>query len=109
MKYVTPLVVVLSLFVLVGQGVLALAGDITVLSAFPADNGPGYKIIPDTEGAVGPNHLVDFDGLNFVVHDKETGKVLLKKTQREFWASVEPANTLIAPNPWDPRFLYDST
>jgi hypothetical protein len=109
MKYVIPLVVVLSLFVLVGQGVPALAGDITVLSAFPADNGPGYKVIPDTEGAVGPQHVVDFDGLNFVVHDKKTGKVLLKKTQREFWASVEPANTLIAPNPWDPRFLYDST
>ncbi|MFO0976761.1 MAG: hypothetical protein U0996_10210 [Planctomycetaceae bacterium] len=85
------------------------AGEVSVLTTFPADRGPGYKMVPDTQGAVGPNHIVDFDGLNFVVHDKETGNVLVKKSQREFWASVEPANRLIAPNPWDPRFLYDAT
>jgi hypothetical protein len=66
-------------------------------------------MVPDTQGAVGPNHVVSFDGLNVVIHDKHTGTVLVKKSQREFWASVEPANTLIAPNPWDPRFLYDTT
>lgn len=85
------------------------ANDVTVLRTFPGDRGPGYKMIPDTQGAVGPKHVVDFDGLNFVVHDKVTGSVLVKKSQREFWASVEPAGTLIAPNPWDPRFLYDAT
>lgn len=86
-----------------------VTSGVTVVSTFPADRGPGYKMVPDTQGAVGPKHVVDFNGLNFVVHDKETGKVLVRKSQREFWAGVEPAGTLIAPNPWDPRFLYDST
>ena len=84
--------------------VSANEAKVTVLTTYPADRGPGYKTIPDTQGAVGPKHVVDFNGLNFVVHDKETGKVLLQKSQREFWKWVEPANTLIAPNPWDPRF-----
>src|SRR5215470_26364 len=109
MKCVKLMIVALGILILAGQGVQLLAQDVTVVSSFPADNGPGYKVIPDTQGAVGPNHVADFDGLNFVVHYKQTGKVVLKKTQREFWAGVEPANTLIAANPWDPRFLYDST
>lgn len=91
------------------QSISAGADEINVLKTFPADRGPGYKMVPDTQGAVGPNHVVDFDGLNFVVHDKDSGNVLVKKSQREFWAGVEPAGTLIAPNPWDPRFLYDAT
>jgi hypothetical protein len=84
-----------------------LAGDVTVVKTFPADSGPGYKGNPDNAGSVGPNHVVDFDGLNFVVHDKATGQVLLKKSHKEFWAAAEPANTLILPVPNDPRILYD--
>jgi hypothetical protein len=101
------LVILTGILVSTGNAARALGSEVTVVQSFPADNGPGYKIIPDTQGAVGPNHVVDFDGLNFVVHDKQTGTVLVKRTQREFWASVEPAHTLLAPNPWDPRFLYD--
>lgn len=91
------------------NSVTSQAEDVLVLSAFPGDRGPGYKMIPDTQGAVGPSHVVDFNGLNFVVHDKSTGQVLCRKTQREFWADVEPAGSLLAPNPWDPRFLFDAT
>ena len=107
--YLRPPSVVLAVLIMAAQVTTSLAADVTVVSSFPADNGPGYKAIPDTQGAVGPNHVVDFDGLNVVVHDKASGRILQKTSQREFWASVEPANTLIAPNPWDPRFLYDST
>jgi hypothetical protein len=109
MKHVNLSIVALGILILAESPVQSLAQDVTVVASFPADKGPGYKVIPDTQGAAGPNHLVDFDGLNFVVHDKKTGAVLVKKSQREFWAGVEPANTLIAPNPWDPRFLYDAT
>jgi len=96
MTYVRRPIVVLSVLIIAVQVTTSLAADVTVVSSFPADNGPGYKVIPDTQGAVGPNHVVDFDGLNFVIHDKKTGTVFVKKSQREFWASVEPANTLIA-------------
>lgn len=109
MEHAGRVIFVLSLLFVAGQVATSLAADVTVVSSFPADNGPGYKVVPDTQGAVGPNHVVDFDGLNFVIHDKKTGTVLLKKSQREFWASVESANALIAPNPWDPRFLFDNT
>ncbi len=102
-------VITTAILAFAGVSARAFEGDVTVVKSFPADQGPGYKVIPDTQGAVGPNHVVDFDGLNFVVHDKKTGAVLVKKSQREFWAGVEPAHTLIAPNPWDPRFLYDAT
>ncbi len=96
----------LSFVVLAGQLVPALAGNGIVVSSFPADSGPGYKAHPDEAGAVGPQHIVDFDGLNFVVHDKATGQVLLTKSQKAFWASVQPVNTLIL-EPNDPRMLYD--
>jgi hypothetical protein len=85
----------------------ASSSNVTVVTTFPADSGPGYKAYPDGAGGVGPKHIVDFDGLNFVVHDKATGKVLVKKSQTEFWASVEPAKTLNLPLPNDPRCLYD--
>jgi hypothetical protein len=97
------------LFFGMSTGCADVADEIEVLRTFPADRGPGYKVIPDTQGAVGPHHVVDFNGLNFVVHDKQTGRVLIKKSQRDFWANVEPKGSFIAPNPWDPRFLYDTT
>lgn len=107
MKYALLLrVIAVSILVLLGQLVPALAGNGVVVSSFPADVGPSHKDHPDEAGAVGPQHIVDFDDANFVVHDKATGKVLLKKTQHEFWTSVEPVNTLNLPLN-DPRILYD--
>jgi hypothetical protein len=106
-NYVRLPIVVLTILITAAQVSTSLAADVTVVASFPADNGPGYKAIPDTQGAVGPNHVVDFDALNFVVHDKKTGNILVKKTQQKFWASVEPVNTLGHRKPWDPRFLYE--
>lgn len=105
MKYAKFLVVTASLLALFAQATRSLAANCVIVSKFPADSGPGYKSNPDEAGAVGPKHIVDFDGLNFVVHDK-SGKVLLKKSMIEFWASAEPAGSLkVEPN--DPRCLYD--
>jgi len=91
-----------------GTGTAARAGDAAVLQSFPGAAGPGYKPCPDTTGAVGPHHVVDFADSFFIVHEKATGKVLMQKTMSEFWKSVEPTSTFDLPTPNDPRMLYDS-
>ncbi len=70
MKRENRSIVVLSILIIAVQVSTSPAADVTVVTTFPADNGPGYKAIPDTQGAAGPNHVVDFDALNFVVHDR---------------------------------------
>jgi hypothetical protein len=88
------------------DGPPATAGSgITILSTFPGDRGPGPKDAPDTTGAVGPDHVVDFTNANVVVHDKKTGKVVKRMTQTEFWKSAKPAFDFPKLN--DPRLLYD--
>ena len=62
--------------------------QVVVVTTFPSDSGPGPKDKPDNVGGVGPDHVVSFTCANFVVHDKKTGKVLMKKTQTEFWAEL---------------------
>ena len=40
----------------------AAAADLTIVSSFPADKGPGYrKSAPDAAGAVGPKHTAVLD------------------------------------------------
>jgi hypothetical protein len=90
-----------------GTGIPALADGATILQSFPGPSGPGYKPCPDTTGAVGPHHVVDFPDSSFVVHAKATGKVLVQMTMTDFWKSVEPKNTLVLPTPNDPRMLFD--
>jgi hypothetical protein len=77
---------------------------VDVVRSFPGDSAIGPKATPDNVGAVGPRHAVDFTCANFVVHDKETGKVLQKKTQEQFWKELGFPG--IRPN--DPRMLFDS-
>lgn len=81
---------------------------LTVLTTFPGDTGdkgPNWKEKPDTCGAVGPDHVVDFTIANVVIHDKKTGKVLKRMTQPEFWKATKPAFDFDKMN--DPRLLYD--
>jgi hypothetical protein len=84
------------------------AAEVTIVSTFPADKGPGYrKPAPDAAGAVGPGHVVALDDRAFVAVDKATGKVVKDLVQHDFWLSVAPVNTLdLHAN--DPRILYDS-
>jgi hypothetical protein len=42
----------------------------TVLLSFQGGSGPGYKPCPDTTGAVGPNHVADFEDSWFMVYEK---------------------------------------
>lgn len=77
--------------------------EVTLLTTFPGDSAIGPKANPDNVGAVGPAHVVDFTCANFVVHDKKTGKVLLKKPQEQFWRELGFPGL----HPNDPRMLYD--
>src|SRR5262245_60131627 len=89
------------------EGRFAQADEVTIVSQFQADKGPGYrKSQPDAAGAVGPKHTVVLDDRGFVVQDKATGKVLQDFTQHDFWLKVEPTGTFdLQAN--DPRMLYD--
>jgi hypothetical protein len=79
-----------------------------VVRSFPGNKGPGWKESIDVAGAVGPRHVVGFDVAAFVVHDKETGKVLRRLATREFWQQVEPAGKLVPEKDAnDARLLYD--
>ena len=90
-----------------GLSTASAATNGTVLQSFPGGSGPGCKPCPDTTGAVGPNHVVDFEDGWFMVHDKATGKVVRQMTMSNFWMFVEPGNTLVLTTPNDPRMLYD--
>jgi hypothetical protein len=87
--------------------VSARAADVTVVTNFPADKGPGYrKPNPDAAGAVGPKHTAVLDDRAFVVQDKATGQILQNDTQHDFWLKVLPAKAFdLQAN--DPRLLYD--
>ena len=81
---------------------------VAIVRSFPGNKGPGWKQTIDVAGAVGPDHVVDFDVAAFVVHDKTTGEVLKRLSTEEFWKHVEPAGSLV-PNRVanDARMLYD--
>jgi hypothetical protein len=83
----------------------ARAQGVTVLASFAGDSGPGPKDNPDNTGGVGPDHVVDCTDANIVIHDKNTGKVLRRVTQTEFWKNATPGFDLPKLN--DPRLTYD--
>jgi hypothetical protein len=86
------------------MGVLFNApGEVVVVATFPGDSAVGPKAAPDNVGAVGPGHVVDFTCANFIVHDKKTGAVVLKKSQVDFWKELGCPDV----HPNDPRMLYD--
>ena len=95
---------VISIPLLVVAASSACAQNLAFINSFPGDSAIGPKTNPDNVGAVGPEHVVDFTCADFVVHDKKTGKALLKKTQTEFWKDAGIPDVL---KPNDPRFLYD--
>jgi len=103
-----PALTFLTLMALSTQTVQATASDVAVVQSFPANKGPGWKSSIDVAGGVGLRHVVDFDVAGFVVHDKENGKVLLRRSTREFWEQVEPIGTLVPQTDAnDARMLFD--
>jgi hypothetical protein len=63
------------------------------------DNGAHFP--PDTDGAVGPNHVVTMLNSQFRVQDRD-GNVLVTASIDSFWSSVSAGNPLT-----DPNVLYD--
>src|SRR5512142_1091601 len=100
--------IALGLLVMLAPTAPTVAAAVTVVTAYRANKGPGWKQTIDVAGAVGPKHVVDFDEGGFVVHEKTTGRELQRFSTREFWRQVEPANSLDPQkDPNDPRILYD--
>jgi hypothetical protein len=89
------------------KGVPAVPAEpgVTILTTFVGDSGPGPKDAPDNSGAVGPDHVVDFNNANVMIHDKKSGKVVKRMTQTEFWKAANPGFDFPKLN--DPRLLYD--
>lgn len=69
-------------------------------SSFQALGDNNTSIPPDTNGAVGPNHLVTALNSQVRIQDK-TGAVLSTVSLNSFWSSLG------GPDAFDPRILYD--
>jgi hypothetical protein len=61
---------------------------------------------PDADGAVGPNHFVEFINGRFAVHAKSNGNLVQSMTDLIFWSHAG----VQVPSSWDvsdPRIVYD--
>ena len=63
-------------------------------------------IPPDTIGAVGPNHIVEFINGRYDVYDKTTGTQVQTFTLDGFW---QAAGATLVSGTFDPRMNYDRT
>src|SRR5262245_66302825 len=107
-SHIVPVALAALLVPVAASGAAAGEAAPRVVLSFPGNKGPGWKQSIDVAGAVGPRHVVSFDVAGFVVHDKETGKVLRRLSTREFWRQVEPAGELVPQKDAnDARMLYD--
>jgi PKD domain len=70
-------------------------------SSFPALLDDGRVVPPDTEGAVGPNHVVTMINSQVRVHDR-SGRDLVTTSFSSFWTKVT-GNLFVS----DPRIEYD--
>ncbi len=63
---------------------------------------------PDSNGAIGPNHFVEFINGSFTVYSKTNGEAVKRVTDLHFWSN---AGVVISPDDvtTDPRIIYDPT
>lgn len=83
--------------------------NITQLGAL---NGGFSFIPPDTTGAIGPNHFVEFTNGSFSVYNRTTGALLGSRTAlTSFWTNAGVSGLSLNPvtgtGTTDPRVLYD--
>ncbi len=63
---------------------------------------------PDTQGAVGIDHLVSILNVGFAIFDKATGAYLFGPiTHQEFWSPLGTMRTQPASRPFDPKVIFD--
>ncbi len=93
----------------VGQGGIvdddSGTGTVIGLNASGTDFATSGFFPPDTMGAVGPNHIVEFINGQFAVYDKVTGVSLQAQTLSAFWLAAGAS----VGGQFDPRIIYDPT
>ena len=62
---------------------------------------------PDTDGAVGPNHYVQFINGRFAVYNKTTGSPISAVSDTTFWNAANISTSLTNQGLSDPRIIYD--
>jgi hypothetical protein len=92
----------------VAQATLSIGTNFTgqTMLDLPALNG-GYTFIPpDTDGAVGPDHIVEMINGAYAVYDK-SGSLLTRTSLDAFWTNsgITPSGSF--PATTDPRVVYD--
>jgi hypothetical protein len=100
--------------VMMAVGAVAGGAELEVVKTFDGTRGPGHKQGSDLSGAVGVKHVVELTEGGWLVHDKETGKVLQAMTEREFWNHVDAGKEAEKGTGFDPqvecndpKVLYD--
>jgi hypothetical protein len=73
---------------------------VTIGANFEGSNPAGNP--PDTDGAVGPHHFVEFLNDHYRVYDK-SGAVLQEASAQQFWLAAGP----YVAGSFDPRVVYD--
>lgn len=88
--------------------------EVEVVKTFEGTRGPGHKAGLDLSGAVGLKHVAELTEGGWMVHEKETGKVLQTMTEREFWNHVDAGKEAEKDGGFDPqvecndpKVLYD--
>jgi hypothetical protein len=98
----------LVMMVGVAQATLSIGTNFTgqTMLDLPALNS-GYSIIPpDTDGAVGPNHIVELINGVYAVYDK-SGSLLTSTSLDTFWSNSGITLSGSFPATTDPRVVYD--
>src|SRR5438105_7401077 len=64
-----------------------------------------FAVPPDSDGAIGPNHFVQFINGRFSVFDKSSGAKLQTMSDNSFWisAGISLSGVIVS----DPRVIYD--
>lgn len=85
---------------------MALAASPALASSFKALEDNNTAIPPDTNGAVGPNHLMVVLNSQIRIQTR-AGATVSTASMDGFWASVPGPWAAGTPNAFDPRVLYD--
>ncbi len=96
------LVVICCTLVVAQAGVQVQLGQNFTASTLFTDSS---VVPPDTDGAVGPNHFVEFINGRFAVFDKGTGTNVISITDNDFWTNTGVDLTGLALS--DTRVIYD--
>jgi hypothetical protein len=72
------------------------------------NTGNSSALPPDPNGAIGPNHFVEFINGSFTVYNKTNGASVIQISDEQFWANAGVTLSIDA-GVSDPRIIYDPT